>query len=234
MTTTITDRENGTTFLAKLAAETELAGGPVLVHPDDEGAVGKTLFDMADSTDLTVTVVVRKEMLHAAPSQSLVRIKSRADGRTYLGIVSSGPFAEPDGLKGDSPMLTAVATHGGDYLPPFHGRFQVTVLGEELTGGELTPPRLRPLPNSPVFVLDDAEAAAVLKCGGNVRIGLAVGHEDVAVGAPAHAKTVFPRHTALLGTTGGGKSTTVGGLIARAAPRAWRSSSSMWKVSTRR
>ena len=32
-------------------------------------------------------------------------------------------------------MLTAVATHGGDYLPPYHGRFQVTILGEELAGG---------------------------------------------------------------------------------------------------
>jgi uncharacterized protein len=36
------------------------------------------------------------------------------------------------------------------------------------------------------------------------------------VGAPSDAKAVFPRHTAILGTTGGGKSTTVAGLIARA------------------
>jgi DNA helicase HerA-like ATPase len=38
----------------------------------------------------------------------------------------------------------------------------------------------------------------------------------VEVGAPAKAKGVFPRHTAILGTTGGGKSTTVAGLVARA------------------
>jgi DNA helicase HerA-like ATPase len=49
-----------------------------------------------------------------------------------------------------------------------------------------------------------------------VRLGLAVGHPGVEVAAPAKAKAVFPRHTAVLGTTGGGKSTTVGGLIARA------------------
>src|SRR5205085_4243183 len=62
----------------------------------------------------------------------------------------------------------------------------------------------------------DDEAGTVLKCGGDVRLGLAVGHEQVEVGAPSHAKAVFPRHTAILGTTGGGKSTTVAGLIARA------------------
>ncbi|QJW98361.1 ATP-binding protein [Frigoriglobus tundricola] len=212
----MSDSKNGTAFLDKLAADSAKAGGPVVPHPDDTGAVGKTLFDLPGSTDLTVTVVVPKDQLHAAPAQSLVRIKSRTDGRTYLGVVTAGPFAEPDGLRGDSPMLTAVVTHGGDYLPPYHGRFQVTILGEELKDGELTPPRLRPVPNSTVFVLDDAEAGTVLKCGGDVRLGLAVGHERVEVGAPAKAKSVFPRHTAVLGTTGGGKSTTVAGLIARA------------------
>jgi hypothetical protein len=36
------------------------------------------------------------------------------------------------------------------------------------------------------------------------------------LGAPSKAKGIFPRHTAILGTTGGGKSTTVAGLVARA------------------
>ena len=40
-----------------------------LTHPDDISAVGKTLFDMPGSTDLTVTVVVPKDRLHAAPAQ---------------------------------------------------------------------------------------------------------------------------------------------------------------------
>ncbi len=210
------ESKNGSAFLDTLAADSAKAGGPVTPHPDDAGAVGKTLFDLPGSTDLTVTVVVPKDKLHAAPAQSLVRIKSRHDGRKYLGVVTAGPFAEPDGLRGDSPMLTAVATHGGDYLPPYHGRVQVTILGEELEDGSLTPPRLRPVPNSPVFVLRDDEAEKVLKCGGDVRLGLAVGHEQVEVGAPSHLKSVFPRHTAILGTTGGGKSTTVAGLISRA------------------
>ena len=48
-----------------------------------------------------------------------------------------------------------------------------------------------------------------------MRLGLAVGH-DLAVCLPSTAKAVLPRHTAILGTTGGGKSTTVANLVAQA------------------
>src|SRR5262245_61731417 len=124
---------NGATFRQQLQDDVAAAGGPVVPHPEDVKAVGKTLFDLPGSADLTVTVVVPRDKLHAAPAQSLVRVVSRPDGKKYLGVVTAGPFAEPDGsLRGDSPMLTAVATHGGDYLPPFHGRVEVTLMGEEL------------------------------------------------------------------------------------------------------
>src|SRR5438477_197492 len=80
-----------------------------------------------------------------------------------------------------------------------------------------SPPRLRPVPNSPVFVLDDEQSAAVLRCdGGDLRLGLAAGHDNVPVTVPSAVKAVFPRHTAVLGTTGGGKSNTVAGLVKRA------------------
>lgn len=204
---------NGT--LATLDAEIAAAGGPVRIDPEFADSVGRTLFDLPGSADLTVTVLLPDAHLHKAPSQSLVRIRSK-DGKRYLGVVTAGPFAEPDGLRGDSPMLQAVATHGGDYLPPYHGRVQVSILGEELADGTLTPPRLRPLPNSPVWVLSDEESGTVLKCGGDVRLGLAAGHEGVVVGVPSEVKAVLPRHTAILGTTGGGKSNTVAGLVKRA------------------
>jgi uncharacterized protein len=198
-----------------LDAEIAAAGGPAVVPPEFAGSIGRTLFDLPGSADLTVTVLLPDAHLHEAPSQSLVRIRSK-DGKRYLGVVTAGPFAEPDGLRGDSPMLQAVATHGGDYLPPYHGRVQVSILGEELADDTLVPPRLRPLPNSPVWVLGDDESGKVLKCGGDVRLGLAAGHEGVVVGVPSQVKAVFPRHTAILGTTGGGKSNTVAGLVKRA------------------
>ncbi len=183
-----------------------------------DGAIGRTMFDTPGSVDLTVTVLLSEERVQLAPSQSLVRIVCRGDGRRrYLGVVDAGPFAEPDSLRADSPILLAVATQEASYLPRYHGRVQVKLLGQELEDGSLAPPRLRPLPHSPVFLLKEAETAKVLKAEGDLRLGLASGHEEVVVGVPSGAKSVLPRHTAILGTTGGGKSTTVAGLIHQAA-----------------
>jgi len=186
--------------------------------PNRIGSIGATMFDLPSSEDNTITVLLSREHAQSAPSQGLVRIKSRqdGDGRQYLGIVTAGPFAEPDSLRADSHMLVTVATRGGLYLPPYHGRIQISIMGEELSDGTLVPPRLRPLPNSPVFHLTDEESAKVLRSDGDIRLGLVVGHKNVVVGVPSDKKLVLPRHLAILGTTGGGKSTTVARLVQQA------------------
>ncbi|HMC89965.1 MAG TPA: hypothetical protein VKI17_10475, partial [Gemmataceae bacterium] len=91
----------------RLQADIEAAGGEVVEDRELVGAIGDTMFDLPGSEDLTVTVLLRRDKLQHAPSQSLVRIKSRkgGDGRNYLGIVTAGPFSEPDSLRGDSPLL---------------------------------------------------------------------------------------------------------------------------------
>lgn len=187
--------------------------------PANAGAVGFTMFDSPASEDNSVTVLLADEHIRDLPSQALVRIRSK-DGRTYLGTVVAGPFAEPDGLRADSSVLVTVVTRGGIFVPPYHGRVQVTLLGEERHDGEggtsLVPPRFRPLPNSPVFALDVAETAAVLRVEGDLQLGQVIGQEDVAVAVPSRRKDVLPRHTAILGTTGGGKSTTVARLVQQA------------------
>jgi DNA helicase HerA-like ATPase len=205
-------------LLRRLQADIDQAGGELPIDPELAGAIGATMFDLPGSEDNTVTVLLSQENAQCAPSQGLVRIKSRktGDGRSYLGIVTAGPFAEPDSLRADSHLLVTVATRGGIYLPPYHGRVQVTILGEELADGSLTPPRLRPLPNSPVHTLSDAESAAVLRASGDIRLGLVAGYRDVVVGVPSDQKMVLPRHTAVLGTTGSGKSTTVGRFVQQA------------------
>ncbi len=171
----------------RLAAEISAAGGEILPDPELVGSIGSTMFDLPGSQDHTVTVVLPQEKAQLAASQALVQIKSRkeGDGRTYIGMVTAGPFAEPDSLRGDSHLLVTVATRGGTYQPPYHGRVQVTILGEKLPDGSLCPPRLRPLPNSPVFALSDAESAAILKAGGDIRLGTVVGYKSVTVGVPS-------------------------------------------------
>ena len=202
----------------RLSTEITAAGGEIPADPELAGSIGTTMFDLPGSQDNTVTVVLPKESAQRAASQALVQIKSRkkGDGRIYIGMVTAGPFAEPDSLRGDSHMLVTVATRGGTYQPPYHGRVQVTILGEKLPNGSLGPPRLRPLPNSPVFALSDDESAAVLKADGDIRLGTVVGYDRVTVGVPSDKKFVLPRHVAVLGTTGGGKSTTVARLIQQA------------------
>jgi DNA helicase HerA-like ATPase len=188
------------------------AGGEWSEPPEYADAMGRTMFDLPTSEDNTVTVLLPKDEIHAAPSQALVRIRSILDRRQYLGIVVKGPFAEPDGLRGDAPIIITTAVRGGIFMPRYHGRVQVELLGEAL-GEVLIPPRLRPLPNSPVFVLDTDETLQTLRLGGDIPLGVPVGYEQITAAIPSDKKSVLPRHLGILGTTGGGKSTTISSLI---------------------
>ena len=198
--------------MEQLAKDTAEAGGEWSEPPEYADAIGRTMFDLPTSEDNTVTVLLPKDDVHAAPSQALVRIRSVTDNRRYLGIVVKGPFAEPDGLRGDAPIMITTAVRGGIFMPRYHGRVQVELLGEEVDG-VLIPPRLRPLPNSPVFVLDMDETAKTLHLDGDIPLGVPVGYEQITAAIPSEKKSVLPRHIGILGTTGGGKSTTVSSLI---------------------
>jgi len=203
-------------FGEALSQEFDNAGGEFDEGPEFEGAIGRTMYDTPTSKDNTVTVLLPADNIPNVPAQSLVRIKSRpinkgGDGKQYLAAVVQGPFAEPDGLRADAPLVVTTTVRGAPFMPRYHGRVQVEILGEEIDGA-LHPPRFRPLPNSPVFALDKDETESKLKLEGEISLGLAVGYEDMPVAVPVR-KDVLPRHIGILGTTGGGKSTTVSGMI---------------------
>jgi DNA helicase HerA-like ATPase len=193
------------------------AGDEWTPDPRDVDAVGRTMFDAPGSKDNALTVLLPRDSLNHVPAQSLLRIESREDNRTYLGIVTAGPFAEPDGLRADAPTIVTTAVRGATaFVPRYHGRVQVEILGERRSGA-LSPPRYRPLPNSPVFLLDSGESGEVLALGGNLQLGVvAAGDDSLTINIPADKKSVLPRHTGVLGTTGGGKSTTVSRMIDQA------------------
>lgn len=175
--------------LDEVAAE---VGGPYEPPPGTEGAVGFTHFDTPASEDNAVVVLLAKENMEKLPSQAIVEIRSLPNeqeglpGRKYLGTVVAGPFAEPDGLRADSSIVVATTVQGRIFLPRYHGRAFVQILGEEVNG-QLVPPRYRPRPNSPVFPLSTEDTAKVLRCGGNARLGLVVGQEGIEVGIPTRA-----------------------------------------------
>jgi hypothetical protein len=201
---------------AAIEEDSERVGGAWQPPSGSEGCIGFTMFDTPSSKDGTITVLMPNESIDELPAQALVRIESRGDERTYLGAVIEGPFAEPDGLRADATPMVVTTVKGGLLMPKYHGRAQVEILGERLDEGAVIPPRRRPKPNSPVFVLEADETAEVLKISGDLRLGLADGFDDLVVSIPAHSKNVLPRHVGILGTTGGGKSTTVSGLVAKA------------------
>jgi uncharacterized protein len=182
-----------------------------------EGADGMTMFDLPNSQDNLISVLLPMNNIRNIGAHSIVEIRSRSkanggDGKIYRGIVVAGPFHDPDGIRADAPILISTTINGAIFLPNFHGRVLVELLGE-LNDDAIMPPRFRPMPNSPVFVLGREETAKVLNVQGNVTLGQAIGHDSIDVNIPADKKTVLPRHTGILGTTGGGKSTTVSGLI---------------------
>lgn len=204
-------------------AETARAGSPFVVDPLEEGAVGRTMFDTPSSRDQTVTVLLPAETIGSMPSQAILRIGSRdratgGDGRVYLGAVVEGPFAEPDGLRADAPIVVTTTVRGAHFLPRYHARVQVSILGEEIDG-VMEPPRYRPLPNSPVYPLTEEETRIHLGLIHDpaIDLGRAVGFANLDVQIPADRKSVLPRHLGVLGTTGGGKSTTVAALVAEFA-----------------
>src|SRR5574337_176515 len=143
------------------------------------GSVGRTMFDTPGAKDNTVTVLLPTDEVQAVPAQALLRIASQPDSRRYLGIVVAGPFAEPDGLRADAPAIVTTAVRGATFMPRYHGRVQVEIIGEELDGGALVPPRFRPLPNSPVFVVSSAEKEAILRVDGDMLLGGAAGDADI-------------------------------------------------------
>jgi DNA helicase HerA-like ATPase len=187
------------------------------LDPELASAVGFSHFDTPSSEDNHITVLMKREDMHRLASQTLVRVKSREDKRSYLGVVVGGPFAEPNAVPANSTMAIGVVTHGKKltYTFDYHGRAEVELLGEEVEGA-LKPPRFRPRPQSPVYLLDEKESERVLGVGGDLSLGLVVGYEQMEARINARDKAILPRHTGIIGTTGGGKSTTVATLIHRA------------------
>lgn len=201
-------------------------GGPFAEPEAYRGSVARTMFDRPGSEDGTVTVLVPEHNTGAVTREAYVRIPSinprsqKVEGE-YLGVVASGPFAEPDALGATAPTLVVAAAHGAVLTPKYHGIAHVDVFGEKVEG-QMVPPIRRPCPNSPVFLLGDDEVRKILGLDIDtrdkpVRLGLMDGAAKIVVDVPAAKKSVLFKHTGILGTTGGGKSTTVAGAIVNQA-----------------
>lgn len=212
--------------IAAAASELERTGrengGPYEQPEAYRGSCARTMFDQPGTEDGTVTILVPEGNIGGLALNAFVRIPS-IHPRTghldaeYLGVIASGPFAEPDALSATAPTLVVAASHGAVLTPKYHGIAHVEVFAERVDG-VLIPPLRRPCPNSPVFLLGEADVAGVLgldvaASDHPVRLGVMDSPSQHSVAVPASKKSVLYKHLAILGTTGGGKSTTVSGAI---------------------
>lgn len=213
-TSTLKEPENASAgVVEELKRVAEQNGGSFTLPPEYQGSFGRTLHDLPSSEDGTITVVMAREEIDKITSQALVRVVSYPDKRKYVGFVASGPFSDPDGIRADSTAMVVSAVSGAISMPNCHGRITVSLLGMEHADARIGPANRRPLPNSPVFTVNDADMAKILNLSGDFNLGVVAGHEKVNVPVPVRNKAVLYRHTAVLGTTGGGKSTTVSNFI---------------------
>lgn len=199
------------------SAEQELAADPAGTSPwSPDDADGRTLFDTSQAEDGTVTVVFPQDKFDRWRSQALAHITSREDGRTYLAQVVRGPYAAPVGLPATTPALVITQVEGSLFTPPYHGWAAVSILGE-VRDGQTTVPLFRPRPNSAVRLLSAEETRDALRCDGDLRLGMAVGFENLPVGLRSDEKAHIPRHTLAVGTTGAGKSTFIASWVEKLA-----------------
>lgn len=177
----------------------------------DDDADGRTLFDTPQSEDGSLIVVFRQDRFERWRTQSLAHIESQSDGRKYLAQVVKGPFAEPNGLPGNSPLLRVTQVERTMFTPPYHGWVGMAILGE-VKDTKVIVPLYRPRPNSKVSLLSPEDTRTALNCDGDIYLGQAVGFTDVPVGLRSLNKHHLPRHTLVVGTTGAGKSTFISSL----------------------
>jgi len=218
-------------------------GGPYIEPENYRGSVARTMFDRPGSEDGTIIALVPEHHIGEVSREAFVRIASihlrtKQVKAEYLGVVASGPFAEPDALGAAAPTLVVAAAHGAALTPKYHGIAQINVFGERVEG-MIIPPLRRPCPNSPVFLLEDDDVKGIIGLDiapedKPVRLGLMDGANSLAIELPAARKSVLYKHMAILDTTGGGKSTTVSGAIMNFAEAATLSWSLTSKANTRR
>src|SRR5436189_5973496 len=78
-------------------------GGEWTNDPNCVGADGMTMFDLPNSQDNLISVLLPTNNIKNVGAHSIVEIRSRSknnggDEKVYRGIVVVGPFHDPDGM----------------------------------------------------------------------------------------------------------------------------------------
>jgi DNA helicase HerA-like ATPase len=158
-----------------------------------------------------VEALVHRDDLYQIDRGRYVLIHCIKDHKEYTGRIVEGPFFDPDALKRDStPVQFIIMNQGGGkmpFIPEYHGRVVIEILGEE-RGGVMLGAVRRPHPGSPIKPYDQSMMQNMLKLEGNICLGHLDNYEDIFVRIKENDKGVIPRNWLTVGTIGSGKSNT--------------------------
>jgi uncharacterized protein len=96
-------------------------GGEWSSDENCKDADGMTMFDLPNSEDNLISVLLPMKNIRKIGAHSIVEIRSRSkenggDGKIYRAIVVAGPFHDPDGMRADAPILVSTTISGAIFL----------------------------------------------------------------------------------------------------------------------
>ncbi|MHB8595785.1 MAG: ATP-binding protein [Ktedonobacteraceae bacterium] len=204
---------NGKQSIAEQKARLEAEEQTIDVNGDEQqykDAIAFVHFDAPSTKSNMVEALVHYDDLGQIERGKYVRIFCKRDRKEYTGRILEGPFFDPDALKRDStPVQFIIMNQGGKkpFIPEYHGRIVVEILGEE-RGGILLGAVRRPHPGSPIIPFQQAMMEKLLHLEGKICLGYLDNYEDTLVRIRENDKGVIPRNWLTVGTIGSGKSNT--------------------------
>ena len=177
------------------------------------------------STD-EVQVMIPYDMLRGVRLGQYVKIESYSNEaeKKFFGVITGGPFYEPDAVSKDSALARASILQAGSvrFTPDYHAVCSVQIMGElDDANMRILGTFTRPRPQSKVRAITSEEIEKFLELEGDMYLGRLDGYREVAVHLPSDKNAALPRNLGIFGTVGSGKTNTSQVLIEEASRTNW-------------
>ena len=191
-----------------------------------EDLVGFVNFDQSASNSTEVQIMVPHESIRNIKLGQYVKIESDLSGskKTFIGVITKGPFYEPDAISKDSALARVSILQAGAvrFRPDYHAICSVQVMGElDMEEMNMRGTFVRPRPQASVRAITASEIERLLGLDGDMYLGLLEGYPTVRVKFPSNRNAALPRNLGIFGTVGSGKTNTSQVLIEEASKTNW-------------
>lgn len=188
--------------------------------------LGFVNFDQSLSNTTEVQIMIPQKNIYGIKLGQYVRIESDFDGsvRNFFGIITKGPFYEPDAVSKDSAFARAsiLEAESVKFKPNYHAVCFAQIMGEiDVSQMKMHGTFIRPKPQASVHSITSDEISKFLELMGDMYIGRLDGYSDVKVQFPSNKNAALPRNLGIFGTVGSGKTNTSQVLIEEASRTNW-------------